>query len=350
MNQRTRLGLVVVLGGVVIGGAVAYTHQLARQSADQFGALPPGKVRLPASPPDAVVLTYLYYCTLYGSPEDATPRTLARLVKRAPWDDLLPPRTEFDDALAAAAAACGDEMTSKDWLAQAEYFGELPGALARANMSMDRHPFHAEALFGDLHGAGQGAHFLLALAPAACADGGAPIGITYSGVVGRVAPDDAAAQRQLARSRLLSENWKAFVRGNVPTLATFATHEDRVIRREAVQALARAGDRDAIVPLRERLDDPDEELRYIALLGLAELGDLSVELRLRALLGQDEDYLSYGLLHYRVVLALAGLGATDMRPELELMADWHSPVLFPREARAALRTLDQRARARARDR
>jgi HEAT repeat protein len=57
----------------------------------------------------------------------------------------------------------------------------------------------------------------------------------------------------------------------VPTLATLLKQGDVRVRRAAALALVNTASPSALAPLAQALDDRDHEVRYLAVIGLAEI-------------------------------------------------------------------------------
>lgn len=342
MRTRLRIILLAIIGLGSVIGSLTYVQHLGEPRRGEAPTTLKTVVPVPAGAPRQAALIYLQAAAMSAAEGEDVPASVDRALRRAAWGDQLPSRAQFDDTLAAAARECGAN-TGERWLRDVEYFGSLHSALRHAKPDSTpphaRDPFRLASAFAGGSIPNGGGLFVLAVEPPGCESGDLRWGITYGRGLFNAASPDPVVQAALKRTRVLARNARAIAQGDLSVLASLLEHEDRWVRREALQALVRSGRAEAVGLVRTRLHDADPEIRYFAALGLAALGDRSAEPHLRAYLTNDYDFLEYGMPHYRAVLALGGLGYADMRGELELMAAWDSPDLFPAEAREVLRTL-----------
>jgi len=94
------------------------------------------------------------------------------------------------------------------------------------------------------------------------------------------------------------------VTGAVEPLGALSTDEDAVVRKVAVFALGRTHDPAAVTPLRPRLDDPVEDVRWNAALALAVLGDASGRSVIEQMLDRSHLDAIEGITEEQKVLAL----------------------------------------------
>jgi len=94
------------------------------------------------------------------------------------------------------------------------------------------------------------------------------------------------------------------VTGAVEPLGALSTDEDAAVRKVAVFALGRTHDPAAVTPLRPRLDDPVEDVRWNAALALAVLGDASGRSVIEQMLDRSHLDTIEGITEEQKVLAL----------------------------------------------
>jgi len=94
------------------------------------------------------------------------------------------------------------------------------------------------------------------------------------------------------------------VTGAVEPLGALSTDEDASVRKVAVFALGRTHDPAAVTPLRPRLDDPVEDVRWNAALALAVLGDASGRSVIEQMLDRSHLDAIEGITEEQKVLAL----------------------------------------------
>lgn len=257
------------------------------------------------------------------------------------WDpNPLPPASSLSPSVlasvTAAAVECGRGITAERWLAEVEWFGSLPRSGVIAELGSPLDPFWANAVFS---GAERCPSFIVVGAePLRCASPDGRIAITCTGEIVQLVDDTWHDETGVARSRVLSENGRAFLANDADEIRALLHHTDPVVRREAVLALVRSGDPAVGPELKSIVRDDDVRMRYYAALGCARLGDRSIEPQLRALLNDPE--LSHasevdGLIY----VALGRLGFTDVVPELKRMAASDNPFDLPIQARETLTRL-----------
>ena len=130
--------------------------------------------------------------------------------------------------------------------------------------------------------------------------------------------------------------------GSLADLLAALGDRDADVRRQAVRAAAYRRAREAVPRLIALLDDPQEDLRDMALGALSDIGDPQAvkALTSRVKFG-DVDQLR------RVIDPIAAMGGEEARAFLEFVASGHEDPEMRKLARSALERMDRRARAQA---
>lgn len=263
----------------------------------------------------------------------------------------------FPERLRAEAEAAADPgSTAEEWYSGIGWFGGLPSCFS-AYVSSPVDPFSGQSRFGEnISACMTGDYdetsrdfmlglmpFIVAVEPSLGANLHGRLAIDRRGEFLVLTADNRAAWAMLNRVTVLHRYAEAFRANEIETIAPLTHNRDFVVRREAICALVRAGRPEILPWLQGVRDDPEDEIRFLAALGRARLGDIGAEPYLREFLHDPGSRLPSGSRKYRARIALGFLGFEDVRPLLKQQATSTDPFKFPTEAQRALDVLDGKA-------